>query len=198
MHFLASVLFYGAIIITILFLISFSDADTRKSFMSDKFTLLIVFVFLFGAIGITHHFKVKTANNNVRQEAADTYEQLGHRIRKSNVKEEKDGFYYTDKADSKIRYFTNDDDKITAIKYNYMPNPMEPTAVKSELANLLNDDHLKYGNEKLSGDKTLLKGDDYNIYSPKSKKWYHMSMQKDDSCKVSTFSVWEGKSSDAE
>jgi hypothetical protein len=113
-------------------------------------------------------------------------------------KKEKDGFYYTDKTDSKIRYFTDDDGTITAIKYSYMPNPETTTAVTSELANLLDDSHLKYGNDKVDENETLLKGDNYNVYSPKHKNWYHFSMQKDDNKKVSTFNVWQGKDRDAE
>lgn len=133
------------------------------------------------------------------QEAVGGYQQLGHKLNKHEAKEESDGAYYTDKTDSNIRYFTGaGDDTITAIKYSFMPDPEHTTAVMSKLANLLDDSHLKYGNDKVSEDKTLLKGDDYNVYSPKHKKWFHISMQKDDDGKVSTFSVWPGKADDAE
>lgn len=132
-------------------------------------------------------------NEEVRQAQLNRPNLPGHKINKHEVKKNKDGFYYTDKTDKNIRYFTDNDGTITAIKYSYMPDPEHTTAVTSEMDNLLDDSNLKYGNDKVDKNKTLLKGDNYNVYSPKHKKWYHMSMQKDDDGKVSEFSVWPGK-----
>ena len=79
-----------------------------------------------------------------------------------------------------------------------MPDPMNTTSVQGKLKELLNDDNLKYGNDKVNEDDTTLDEDNYNVYSPKQKKWYHISMQKNDDDKVSTFSIWQGKDSDTE
>ena len=64
----------------------------------------------------------------------------------------------------------------------------------------LNDDNLKYTNDKKSEDDTLLDNEgDYNVYYPKNRKWYHISIQSgegDDD--VSQFSAWPGKDPDAQ
>lgn len=162
-----------------------------------KYSLLIALAIILLMVGdgtLNTHLTHKEA---VRQARLDRPNLPGHKINKHKVKKDKDGYYYTDRADSNIHYFT-DGGTITAIKYSFMPNPEHTPAVTSELANLLDDSHLKYGNDKVPDDKTLLKGDNYNVYSPKHKRWYHMSMQKDDDGKVSTFSVWPGKVSNAE
>ena len=185
-------------------LMSARNATNQSSFMKTGKRVITAICALFAIAGLWGGFVSKQMNamptRNEKSSNSDLggYEQLGHKINKHNVKENKDGDYYIDKVDNNIRYFTDDDGTITAIKYNYMPNPKGSTSVTSELANLLDDSHLKYGNDKVSDDKTLLKGDNYNVYSPKHKKWYHMSMQKDDNGKVSTFSVWPSKDSDAE
>lgn len=154
-----------------------------------------LFLAIGGGVYVWNGIKsVRTGGNSATaQQFTSGYQQLGHKIKKSEAKKDKDGFYYTDKTDKKIRYFTDDDGTITAVKCNFMPNPMGYTAVQSKLNGILNDDHVKYGNDKLDADETDLKGDNYNVYSPKHKKWYHMSMQKDDDGKVSEFSVWPGK-----
>lgn len=155
------------------------------------FALILLII---GGLGIWNGVSdLMSPSSQTASSASDTYQQLGHKIKTSEAKEEKDGSYYTDKTDKNIRYFTDNDGTITAIKYSYMPDPEHTTAVISEMDNLLDDSNLKYGNDKVDKDKTLLKGDNYNVYSPKHKKWYHMSMQKDDDGKVSEFSVWPGK-----
>ena len=155
------------------------------------FALILLII---GGLGIWNGVSdLMSPSSQTASSASDTYQQLGHKIKTSEAKEEKDGSYYTDKTNKKIRYFTDNDGTITAIKYSYMPDPEHTTAVISEMDNLLDDSNLKYGNDKVDKNKTLLKGDNYNVYSPKHKKWYHMSMQKDDDGKVSEFSVWPGK-----
>ena len=161
-------------------------------------TIFAVLTLVFGGWYAASPSIINAMSPSSDQDAVGGYQQLGHKIKKSEAKEEKDGSYYTDKTDKNIRYFTDDDGTITAIKYSYMPDPEHTTAVISEMDNLLDDSNLKYGNDKVDKDKTLLKGDNYNVYSPKHKKWYHMSMLKDDDGKVSTFSIWPGKDSDAE
>lgn len=155
------------------------------------FALILLII---GGLGIWNGVSdLMSPSSQTASSASDTYQQLGHKIKTSEAKEEKDGSYYTDKTDKNIRYFTDNDGTITAIKYSYMPDPEHTTAVISEMDNLLDDSNLKYGNDKVDKNKTLLKGDNYNVYSPKHKKWYHMSMQKDNDGKVSEFSVWPGK-----
>lgn len=165
---------------------------------ASAFAILLVVLSGLSIWGGVKSIKRNNSSASEQSGIVGGYQQLGHKIKKSEAKEDKDGFYYTDKTDKNIRYFTDNDGTITAIKYSYMPNPEHTTAVPSELANLLDDSHLKYGNDKVDENKALLKGDNYNVYSPKHKKWYHMSMQKDDDGKVSEFSVWPGKEGQGE
>ena len=172
----------------------------NTSYLKPHLLGLSIFLIAALAFGGWYHFAPQSVNGDTPNsgEAIGGYQQLDHKLNKHDAKEENDGAYYTDKTDKNIRYFTDNDGTITAIKYSYMPDPEHTTAVISEMDNLLDDSNLKYGNDKVDKDKTLLKGDNYNVYSPKHKKWYHMSMQKDDDSKVSTFSVWPGKVSNAE
>lgn len=181
------------LMVTWIFVLFVNHKDVGK----DKaFYFAILFVLFIGAY---YSYPMHSKPNSSSQEQVQQRPNLlGHKINRHSVKKDKDGFYYTDKTDKKIRYFTDDDGTITAVKCNFMPNPMGYTAVQNKLNGILNDDHVKYGNDKLDADETDLKGDNYNVYSPKHKKWYHMSMQKDDDGKVSTFSVWPGKVSNAE
>ena len=178
---------------------SFEDEWSEK--ILEYLGAFALLLFIIGGLGVWNGTTSLLSRNNQstsQQKATGGYEQLGHKINKTGVKEEKDGAYYADKSDSKARYFTNNDNEITAIKYNYMPDPMSTSSVQGKLEELLNDKNLKYGNDKISRNDTTLDNDDYNVYSPKYKKWYHISMQKDDKGEVSTFSVWPGKVSDAE
>lgn len=198
MHIWAHIFFYLSIVMVILLLAALFTSEGRSRFKLNKTKYIFVILVWIGIGGYAHDIYKPSSTSSSTSEAIGGYQQLGHKIKKSEAKEEKDGSYYTDKTDKNIRYFTDNDGTITAIKYSYMPDPEHTTAVISEMDNLLDDSNLKYGNDKVDKDKTLLKGDNYNVYSPKHKKWYHMSMQKDDDGKVSTFSVWPGKDSDAE
>ena len=76
-----------------------------------------------------------------------------------------------------------------------------PSSCQIILSKILDDNNLKYGDDKQSGDDTLLDNDSrYNIYSPKYKKWYNVQFtagyKKDDA--VSSFSIYPNKSSEAE
>lgn len=198
MNIWAHIFFFLALVLMILMVGGLFTPRGKATFKTNKFKYLLCIFLLFCVAGYSHDMYQPSSSSSSSQENVGGYEQLGHKINKHNVKEASGGAYYKDKTDSDIRYFTDDDDTITAIKYNYMPDPQNSTSVALELANLLNDSHLKYGNDKVSDTKTLLKGNDYNVYSPKYKKWYHISMQKNDDGKVSTFTVWPGKDSDAE
>ena len=198
MHIWAHIFFYLSIVMVILLSAALFTSEGRSRFKLNKTKYIFVILVWIGIGGYAHDIYKPSSTSSSTSEAIGGYQQLGHKIKKSEAKEEKDGSYYTDKTDKNIRYFTDNDGTITAIKYSYMPDPEHTTAVISEMDNLLDDSNLKYGNDKVDKDKTLLKGDNYNVYSPKHKKWYHMSMQKDDDGKVSTFSVWPGKEGQGE
>lgn len=193
MHIWAHIFFYLSIVMVILLLAALFTSEGRSRFKLNKTKYIFVILVWIGIGGYAHDIYKPSSTSSSTSEAIGGYQQLGHKIKKSEAKKDKDGFYYTDKTDKNIRYFTDNDGTITAIKYSYMPDPEHTTAVISEMDNLLDDSNLKYGNDKVDKNKTLLKGDNYNVYSPKHKKWYHMSMQKDDDGKVSEFSVWPGK-----
>lgn len=154
----------------------------------------------FGTYKLDTHLTSTSASAKTEQSSSDHYCLIGHKIVKSQVKSQEDGLYYTDKVDSNIRYFVDDSHKVTAIKYMYEPNHKPGHSAVIELSNLLNDKHLKFTNDKQSDSDFYPSSSDktFNVYSPKYKKWYHATLQFDGKDKVSQFSVWEGKSDDAE
>lgn len=154
----------------------------------------------FGTYKLDTHLTSTSASAKTEQSSSDHYCLIGHKIVKSRVKSQEDGLYYTDKVDSNIRYFVDDSHKVTAIKYMYEPNHKPGHSAVIELSNLLNDKHLKFTNDKQSDNDFYPSSSDrtFNVYSPKYKKWYHATLQFDGKDKVSQFSVWEGKSDDAE
>lgn len=125
----------------------------------------------------------------------------GQKINKS--KANKHEFYWTSKDDKKVRYFVTDG-KITAMKVVLTPDVNNTFWCKAYLANVLHDNHLQFTNDKLADTAANLSNKGrYNIYSPKVKKWYNVSFSPADNVgkkdnMVSTFSVYPGKSSDAE
>ena len=125
----------------------------------------------------------------------------GQKINKS--KATKHEFYWTSKDDKKVRYFVSDG-KITAMKVVLTPDVNNTFWCKAYLANVLHDNHLQFTNDKLADTAASLSNKGrYNIYSPKVKKWYNVSFNAADNVgkkdnMVATFSVYPGKSSDAE
>ena len=118
----------------------------------------------------------------------------------NQTKATKGKFYWTAKDNKKVRLFVSDK-KITAIKYVTGDDYENPSSCQIILSKILDDNNLKYGDDKQSGDDTLLDNDSrYNIYSPKYKKWYNVQFtagyKKDDA--VSSFSIYPNKSSEAE
>lgn len=154
----------------------------------------------FGSYKLDMHLASTSASAKTEQSSSDHYCLIGHKIIKSQVKSQEDGLYYTDKVDPNIRYFVDDSHKVTAIKYMYEPNHKPGHSAVIELSALLNDKHLKLTNDKQSDSDFYPSSSDktFNVYSPKYKKWYHATLQFDGNDKVSQFSVWEGKSDDAE
>ncbi|NRN96663.1 hypothetical protein [Lactobacillus helveticus] len=126
---------------------------------------------------------------------------LGHKLNKNKAKSVDDGEYYVERGDNRVRYFVTEG-KITAIKFIMKP-ANNTVMVQAALSNLLHDDHLKYTSDKYDEDSVILKPKyQYNVWSPKNKKWYHVAMQANgDEFKgfplVSQFSVWEDKDPDA-
>lgn len=163
------------------------------------FTIISALV-CFGTYKLDVHLADTSASAKTEQNSSDHYCLIGHKIVKSRVKSQEDGLYYTDKVDHNIRYFVNDSHKVTAIKYMYEPNHKPGHSAVIELSALLNDKHLKFTNDKQSDSDFYPSSSDktFNVYSPKYKKWYHATLQFDGKDKVSQFSVWEGKSDDAE
>lgn len=113
-------------------------------------------------------------------------------------------FYWASKSDKKIRYFVDDDKKITAIKVVLKPNVNNTWWCEQYMKKVLHDDNLKFGNDKQSSDDGVLSNDGkYNVYSPKYKKWYWVRFdpandvgKKDDM--VSSFAIYPGKSDEAQ
>lgn len=163
------------------------------------FTIISALI-CFGTYKLDVHLADTSASAKSEQSSSDHYCLIGHKIVKSRVKSQEDGLYYTDKVDPNIRYFVNDSHKVTAIKYIYEPNHKPGHSAVIELSALLNDKHLKFTNDKQSDSDFYPSSSDktFNVYSPKYKKWYHATLQFNGKDKVSQFSVWEGKSDDAE
>ncbi|RXA58185.1 hypothetical protein [Limosilactobacillus mucosae] len=163
------------------------------------FTIISALI-CFGTYKLDVHLADTSASAKTEQNSSDHYCLIGHKIIKSRVKSQEDGLYYTDKVDPNIRYFVDDSHKVTAIKYMYEPNHKPGHSAVIELSALLNDKHLKFTNDKQSDNDFYPSSSDktFNVYSPKYKKWYHATLQFDGKDKVSQFSVWEGKSDDAE
>lgn len=175
----------------------YDNESDRNMFLAMTAVSLL---FCFGSYSIYHHLSKASASAKTEQSSSDHYCLIGHKIIKSQVKSQNGGLYYTDKVDPNIRYFIDDSHKVTAIKYMYEPNHKPGHSAVTELSALLNDKHLKFTNDKQSDNDFYPSSSDktFNIYSPKYKKWYHATLQFDGKDKVSQFSVWEGKSDDAE
>lgn len=106
-------------------------------------------------------------------------------------------FYYTKGDDDNIRYFINNDDKLTAIKQIFSPDPMTTEYVKMQLTEILNDNNINYTLDKLKANSYIPGGDSFNVYSPKYKRWFHVQMQRTGS-KISQYSIFAGKDTDAD
>lgn len=80
------------------------------------------------------------------------------------------------------------------------PDINNTTWVQANLANVLHDNNLRYGNDKSKEENTLLSNrEEYNVYSPKFKKWYWINMEPADGKNmVATYSIYPGKSDEAE
>ena len=199
MHIWAHIFFYLSIVIILFMIIALFSAEGRARYRGNKTRYIFVILAWF-AIGSYAHEAYKPQSGSSSRES---YQQLGHKVNKSEVKKDDSGAYYTDKDDSKLRYFTSgDDNKVTAAKYVYGADHMNVTDVKNKLSDVvLHDDNLKYTDDKTDSDDFLPKGNSFNVYSPKNKKWYHVSMQRDSSdedAKVSSFSIWPGKDNDVD
>lgn len=106
-------------------------------------------------------------------------------------------FYYTKGDDDNIRYFINNDDRLTAIKQIFSPDPMTTEYVKMQLTEILDDNNIKYTLDKLKANSYIPGGDSFNVYSPKYKRWFHVQMQRTGS-KISQYSIFAGKDTDAD
>ncbi len=138
--------------------------------------------------------------NQTSNASSKDYQVIGQKLDKSLV-DNHDDMYYTSKDDDDLRYFTNDDDKVTAAKYVFGADHYSTESVMNRLEDpVLHDDNLKYTADKDSRKDFSPDGDSFNVYSPKTKKWFHVKMQKDDNDndKVSSFSVWPGQDDDAD
>lgn len=195
------------IIIVISFFLAFGGTYSLYKHQYEEgtggYVLIITIVsalVCFGTYKLDAHLADTSASAKTEQSSSDHYCLIGHKIVKSQVKSQEDGLYYTDKVDPNVRYFVDDSHKVTAIKYMYEPNHKPGHSAVIELSALLNDKHLKFTNDKQSDNDFYPSSSDktFNVYSPKYKKWYHATLQFDGKDKVSQFSVWEGKSDDAE
>lgn len=194
-HWLWILCFWLAIILIVLFVALPFTPEGRQRIKYNKARYFIGLLVWIGIAGYIYQDQLHHSNSDAQTEQATNL--INHKIDKSEVDKEGDGAYYSDKDDSNLRYFVNNDDKITAVKYVYGANPENVTSVKSKLStDVFQDSDLKYTKDKTDSDDFLPEGNSFNVYSPKSKKWYHVSMQRvssDKDAKVSSFSVWAGK-----
>lgn len=150
----------------------------------DKQGVLIGIVVIIVSIGL-----IRVGTNHKTQATYENY--VGGKFHKSLAKKDDSGLFYVDKDDDKIRYFVSDG-KITAIKVVYRP-ALTFTSVISELSGgVIIDKNLKYTNDKVPGDEVYHMEDKFNVYSPKHKRWYRVSVQKNGD-RISQFTVWPGK-----
>lgn len=159
------------------------------------------FIFLCAGIGNENDDGDSTAQTEQVKKVNHSKNLPGQKINKS--KATKHEFYWTSKDDKKVRYFVSDG-KITAMKVVLTPDVNNTFWCKAYLANVLHNNHLQFTNDKLADTAASLSNKGrYNIYSPKVKKWYNVSFNAADNVgkkdnMVATFSVYPGKSSDAE
>ena len=166
-------------------------AKQQRKAIAIDLGLVAITAVLFGLAGITYTPDDQTSSSS-------EHNIVGQKLSKAYAKNH-DDMYYTDKDDKNIRYFVNDDNKITAVKYVFGADHYPFSSVESELSNsILHDDHLKYTTDKDSRDDFDPDGDSFNVYSPDRQKWYHVKMQRDDDDKISSFTVWPGQSDDAD
>ena len=158
-----------------------------------------ILVFFIGAVVVG---SADSDNNNtvtVAHKKKNTSKNLpGQKINSS--KAAKHEFYWTSKDDKKVRYFVDDDKKITAIKVVLSPDINNTWWCQRYMEKVLHDDNLKYGIDKQGkNDAVLSNRVKYNIYSPKYKKWYWVNFEAADGKNmVASFSIYPGKNKDAE
>lgn len=122
----------------------------------------------------------------------------------NEAKATKHEFYWTSKSDKKVRYFVDDDKKITAIKIVLIPDVNNTWWCEQYMEKVLHDDHLKFSNDKKSSDDIVLNNDSkYNVYSPKHKKWYWVRFDAADNVgkkdnMVASFAIYPGKNEGAQ
>ena len=194
-HWLWILCFWLAIILIVMFLALPFTVEGRERIKYNKAKYVFALLVWFGIACYIYQDQFHHTNSEPQTEQVTN--SIGSKIDKSEAKEEADGAYYVDKDDDNLRYFINNDNKITAIKYVYGANPNNVTDVMNKLStDAFQDSDLKYTKDKTDSDDFLPEGNSFNVYSPKSKKWYHVSMQRvsnDKDAKVSSFSVWSGK-----
>ena len=158
-----------------------------------------ILVFFIGAVVVG---SADSDNNNtvtVAHKKKNTSKNLpGQKINSS--KAAKHEFYWTSKDDKKVRYFVDDDKKITASKVVLSPDINNTWWCQRYMEKVLHDDNLKYGIDKQGkNDAVLSNRVKYNIYSPKYKKWYWVNFEAADGKNmVASFSIYPGKNKDAE
>lgn len=138
--------------------------------------------------------KIKAKDDNHQSHSQNI---PGQKINKSKATKHK--FYWTDNDDSKLRYFVDNEGKITAVKY-VKPNNNTYWCQQIISVKILHDDHVKFGNDKEDiGDGVLANDESYNIYSPKLHKWFWVHFDAADGKNmVASFAVYPNKSDEAE
>lgn len=157
-----------------------------------------VLVFLASGIAVASTMSGDDDTTTVVHKNKNSSQNLpGQKINSSRAT--KHEFYWTSKDDKKVRYFVDDNKKITAIKVVLKPKINNTWWCQSYMEKVLHDDSLKYGNDKENKDDGVLSNKEkYNIYSPKHKKWYWVNFDPaDGKDMVATFSIYPGKSSEA-
>lgn len=189
-------------VITFLGIVTSPSKGDEDHKTNRQVILLTVIVFLIGGafirFGGSHH-KTSAASSS---ETTQQY-WLGKNFKKSAFKSHNDGLWYTLKSDgnSEVRYYVGSDDdseKVTAAKI-VLDQPNNGQKVKAILSSMLDDNNLKYTNDKRNEDDYLLEDTGMvNIYSPKHKKWFHLKGQMNDDDEYTAVSVWPGKSSEGD
>ena len=191
-----TIVFWLAVVLIVLFIAMPFTEEGRERIALHKAKYIIACVVWIGVAAYVHNGPLEKAKlQHQRQEQVmNRPNLLGHKINKYKAKKDSSGFYYTDKDDPKIKYFVNDKNKITAVKYDYRPNYQVGTNAVGHMKDIINDNNIKFGSEKQSANRELLPENHYNIYSPKYKKWYHTSIQRESKDHITVFTVWQGKS----
>ena len=181
------------------------DGTWAKAMHQRKWLWIVAIIFILGGIGgvLGIDDDDDDAPSPTTHEVAKSTSQNLPNQKNNKDKATKHEFYWTSKSDDHVRYFVDDDKKITAIKYVAGSDPVTAELAQSLSGDILHDDNLEWTNDRLAESAYLPKNNGkYNVYSPKHKKWYWVRMDANNNYSsskqmVASFAIYPGKSSEA-